>query len=320
MAIDFPRYLLAKQTVDDRALNKDVLRALIVHLAGHPRDADLVVTEIGGGIGTMLVRLLRWDILPPRVRYILLDVMPENIAYARDWLPCWAAAHGWQVAFDPQGVLSLENGVRTLECHLRCADLFDYVEQNPPQAHLLIAHAVLDLLPIPETLPKIARLLRPDGLAWLTLNFDGATIFQPELTWSDLQISSLPLSPFASPDSHIISLYHQTMRTRSGGDSEAGRHLLNHFVQSGIQILAAGASDWIVYPRGGSYPADEAYFLRCILHFFEESLGQHPALSPGLLHAWLEKRRAQVEAGQLVYIAHQMDFLVAFHSAPEHAT
>jgi Spermidine synthase len=321
MAIDFARYLLAKQTVDDRALNKDVLRALTVNLAGYPRDADLIVLEIGGGIGTMLVRLLRWNVLPPRVIYILLDVMPGNIAYARDWLPRWAAAHGWQVAFDPQGVLSLENGVQTLKCHLRCADLFDYVDQNPPQAHLLIAHAVLDLLPIPETMQKITRLLRPGGLAWLTLNFDGVTIFQPELTLSDLQLSGSVLPRPAPPDSYIISLYHQTMRARSGGgDSEAGRRLLCYFVQSGIKILAAGASDWVVYPQGGSYPADEAYFLQCILHFFEESLSRHPALNPSLLLAWLEKRRAQIDAGQLIYIAHQMDFLIAYHPAPEHVT
>jgi hypothetical protein len=64
-----------------------------------------------------------------------------------------------------------------------------------------------------------------------------------------------------------------------------------------------------VYPVNGAYPADEAYFLKFILHFFEESLGNHPELDPVVFADWLEKRRQQVELGELVYIAHQIDFL-----------
>jgi len=41
--------------VDDRALNKDVLRALKTHLPAQP----LRIIEVGAGIGTMAVRLLR---------------------------------------------------------------------------------------------------------------------------------------------------------------------------------------------------------------------------------------------------------------------
>ena len=59
----------------------------------------------------------------------------------------------------------------------------------------------------------------------------------------------------------------------------------------------------------GKYPADEAYFLRFILHFFEESLTGHPRLDADVFAIWLKERHAQIERGELVYIAHQMDFL-----------
>ena len=96
----------------------------------------------------------------------------------------------------------------------------------------------------------------------------------------------------------------------TGGDSRAGRHLFGHLRQAGADILAAGASDWVVHGANGAYPADEKYFLHFILHFFEESLTGRPALDAGAFANWLAARHAQIERGELVYIAHQMDFLV----------
>ncbi len=71
----------------------------------------------------------------------------------------------------------------------------------------------------------------------------------------------------------------------------------------------AGASDWVVYAQGEKYAADEEYFLHFILHFFEESLAGHAELDAAVFAQWLKKRRAQIERGELVYLAHQMDFL-----------
>ena len=175
------------------------------------------------------------------------------------------------------------------------ADVFDFIKQNPEPADLLIAHAFLDLLPMPESLPKLFSLTK--NLAWLTVNFDGVTSLEPVIN--------------PELDAQIERLYHETMDTRpSGGDSLSGRHLFGHLKQVGAQIEAAGSSDWVVYPVDGQYPADEAYFLQFILHFFEESLENHPELDKAAFANWLQKRREQVARGELVYIAHQMDFLV----------
>ncbi len=292
MEYSFPQYLLAKQSVDDRALNKDVLQALRLHLSPSP----LRVIELGAGIGTMLTRLLRWDILPPTATYILLDQMPENIAHAHQWLPLWAGQNGWQAQPTPQGI-HLQRGEQSVQVELIQADLFDYIPQKPQPAHLLIAHAVLDLLPMPQSLPPLLSLLQPGGLAWLTINFDGVTTLEPTL--------------HPELDSRIESLYHLSMDKRpSGGDSQSGRHLFGHLKQAKAPILAAGASDWVVYPYNGEYPAQEAYFLHFILHFFEESLTRHPSLDPHAFAHWLQERHAQIDRAELVYIAHQMDFLV----------
>jgi hypothetical protein len=289
MEYSFSRYLLSKQNVDDRALNKDVLSALKANLPAEP----LTITEVGGGIGTMLARLLRWDIIA-RANYTLVDEMEENIHFARAWLPEWAGENGLKTEEIGTNKLRIFDAQRELHVRLVQADMFDFIKQKPESAELLIAHAFLDLLPMPDSLPKLLSLTK--NLAWLTVNFDGVTSLEP-VTDPEL-------------DAKIERLYHESMDTRpSGGDSRSGRHLFGHLKQAGAEIVSAGASDWVVYPFDGQYPADEAYFLQFILHFFEESLGGHLELDAAVFADWLEKRRGQVERGELVYIAHQMDFL-----------
>ena len=276
--------------MDDRALNKDVLAALRDALPPEP----FAIIEVGGGVGSMAARLLRWDLVR-RARYTLVDEMPENIAFARAWLPEWAAENGLEAVETEAGGLRLYDGGRELRLALHEADMFDFIRGLPEPADLLIAHAVLDLLPMPESLPGLLSLSR--GLAWLTINFDGLTCFEPVF---DAQL-----------EAEIERLYHHSMDTRpGGGDSRSGRHLFAQLAGAGVQILSAGASDWVVHPVDGRYPAEEAYFLGCILAFFENTLGNHPELDPGYFAGWLERRREQVARGELVYIAHQMDFLV----------
>jgi hypothetical protein len=76
------------------------------------------------------------------------------------------------------------------------------------------------------------------------------------------------------------------------------------------EILAAGASDWVVFASGGKYSADEKYFLQFILYFFESSLKSCAELDAAAFAWWLERRLEQIEHGELVYIAHQLDILV----------
>jgi hypothetical protein len=93
---------------------------------------------------------------------------------------------------------------------------------------------------------------------------------------------------------------------RPAGESRAGRHLLQHLRTAGAPPLSAGASDWVVLPGpDGSYPDDEAYFLGTILQTVEDALAG-PAAPAGLA-GWLATRRRQLAAGELLYIAHQLD-------------
>jgi len=303
MEYSFPHYLLAKQTVDDRALNRQVYEAMVARLPSRP----LRIVEVGAGVGTMLARLLRWQALMD-ADYVAVDQVAENIAFALDWFPRWAEetlrAGRARFRVERSGTkrVNIWDDRHRVGATFVQADVFDFIRHTSEKADLLIAHAFLDLLPLPESLPGLFSLLKPGGLAWLTANFDGVTALEPAL---DPEL-----------DAKIERLYHASMDARpTGGDSRTGRHLFAHLGAVGAEILAAGASDWVVFPRNGGYPDDEAYFLQFILHFFESSLTGHPGLTPAAFTAWLAGRRRQAALGELVYIAHQTDFLVKVNPA-----
>jgi hypothetical protein len=292
MEYSFPHYLLAKQSVDDRALNRHVYDSLLASLP----HGDLRIIEVGAGIGTMLARLLGKG-LRGKMEYILVDEMAENISYASGWIMSWAAKKGMRAESLPGNCMRLSNGYQDVLIRLVQSDVFDFIRTTPSPADLLIAHAFLDLLPMPESLRALFKLVKADGLAWLTINFDGVSTLEPVI------------DPVL--DRTIEQLYHHSMDMRpTGGDSQAGRHLFRHLTGLGAPILAAGASDWVVHATDGKYPADEAYFLNFILHFYEDSLSGQSELDMGVFTAWLAARRDQIERGELVYIAHQIDFLV----------
>ena len=290
MTSGYARYLAAKTTVDDRALNRHVLaelRSLVP--ASAPR-----VLEVGAGLGTMAARLMDWGVVGAG-EYTLLDADRTLLDHSRRWLRDWAAARGLRTDLLPDGLQLGDLRVRLVH-----AELGSYLEtDHGAQADVLVANAVLDLVDVPAILPGLLRLLVPGGVYWFTINYDGESIF----------------APGHPRDDQVMQAYHRDMdeRVRYGrpaGESRTGRHLFHRLRAAGAPALAAGASDWVVSAGpDGNYPADEAEFLRSILRTIQDALGRRQDwVDPADLADWLAVRRRQVTTGELVYIAHQLDF------------
>ena len=170
MSYPYRRYLAAKKSVDDRALNRHVLAELRRLVPpGEPR-----ILEIGAGLGTMVARLLEWQVIGAG-EYTLLDVDGRLLDDSRAWLTAWARARGVPVEPLPDGVRLGELRVRLVE-----AELGDHLAAGRGEpADVLIANAFLDLVDVPAVLPGLFRLVAPGGAYWFTVTFDGESIFQP---------------------------------------------------------------------------------------------------------------------------------------------
>ncbi len=300
-APDFIRYLAAKKGLDDRSLNRHVWDTLAQALRDRPDSAPLRVLEVGCGIGTMVERLLDRGLLT-RAAYTGIDVDPGLVLAAAERLRGYAAARHVPLTVDSDGAMLFSTPGQNVRITLEAADLFDFLDREPGKSawDLLVAHAVLDLIDLAAALPPLLSRLSPGGLFYFTLNFDGATILEP------------PIDP--DLDTLIEALYHRTMDTRRdrgrpSGSSRTGRRLFGRLKEAGARLIAAGSSDWVVFPGPDGYPGDEAYFLHFIVDTIGRALHGHPELPDTRFQAWIDQRHRQIDAQELIYIAHQLDVM-----------
>lgn len=294
------RYLLAKRTVDDRALNREVFRALrsLWHRqAAHGQR----VLEIGAGAATMPTRLATWG-LTGQGEYVLLDADPQAPSMAQRWLEQWSRQTGWLWQPHARGG-RLQGPHSTLELRWIVQDLYTFLEAAQEATFDgIIAHAFLDLVHLPWVLPRLWRLLRPRGWAYFTLNYDGWTAF-------------LPQRPELK-ETRLLERYHASMDQRRhrgmpAGTAATGRALWHWALTTDqVEIVAAGPSDWAVWPHHGSYPHDEAFFLDFILDTIYQALNRDDQLDPEVVERWYHTRHQDRKRARLAYLAHQWDFLL----------
>lgn len=298
----FIRYLAAKRSIDDRALNRHVWDTVWSHVGSGDPGSPLRILEIGAGIGTMIERILEWT----RVRaasYTALDSQAGLLTEARLRLGAWAAGRGWQAEVERDHRIVLQGDRRSLVVEFLEMEVTRALEGGALEGawDLILAHAVLDLVDLGSTVAPLVARTAPGGILHFTLNFDGGTTFAP------------PLDP--DLEARLERAYHATMDARRvggrpTGGSRTGRLLFAALTTAGAEILASGSSDWVVFPREGSYTEDESTFLTAILDGMEGALRGRAEISAGELEAWIAARRGHLAHGQLTFVAHQLDFAV----------
>jgi len=298
-----PHYLAAKKSIDDRALNRYVWTALCQALPQTTGAEPANILEIGAGIGTMLARMVDWGLLTCPATYLATDCDIGHLRLARHSLGAWADERGYTLHWPEQhrGLLRTAQAEIALVFEAVRAEEMARRTQSRGTFHLVIAHAVLDLLDLPVMLPGILTQLTGNGLAYCTCNFDGATHFLPEYPGEDEQ--------------EILRRYHASMEARLTGASRTGRRLLSLLQSPGFELLAAGSSDWVIHPRHETYSEDEVVFLHALIATVEQELAGKSGPAPPGLAAWAHTRHQQVEAGALTFLARNLDLLARRRSS-----
>ena len=290
-------YLAAKKAIDDRALNRhvwDTLRQALPQATGR---APVNIIEIGAGIGTMLARVVDWGLLTGPATYVITDCAEDHLRDGRQYLSTWAAQRGHDLSWQDHrcGRLCTASADVSLVVVVASAQTIADGSDTLGRFHLLIAHALLDLVDFPVLLPKLLMRLENNGLAYLTCNFDGDTLFLPEYPGVE--------------EKEILRRYHASMEARVSGASTSGRRLLTFLQRPGVALLAAGSSDWLIHPRDGRYTIDEAFFLNALIATVKRELVDKNGPPLSGLSAWAGIRHRQVEAGELTFLARHLDLL-----------
>ena len=293
--LHYSRYLRAKATVDKRALNPTVRNAFVDALNAMPSSRPLRVIELGAGTGNNVFDLLA-KLAHPEIVYYAIDISHEHLFVFQKNVIQWAEHNQFEVeSSEPLRVIT---DATTFEFHSVEADIIDFLEAwQSNSCEAIIAQAVLDLFDYQELMPLLLDHLVEGGCLYCPITFDGMTTFIPAFE--------------SGTDELIEKVYHNSMgydgeRARS----QTGRNLLAYFLLKGIEVEAVGSSDWIVIPDcNRSYTADEKHFLDTILSCVEHELSKSNQINNKLARRWVTFRRNQLNNGQLIYLAHQLDLL-----------
>jgi hypothetical protein len=297
---DFERYLAAKATVDDRALDRRVLARFRTDICARstPR-----VLEAGAGTAAFCRRLLAWDDVPD-CTYVAVDSDVDLLATARDRVVETARDAGFSASvvdptatdFGPADDRSDATTVATLQLRgparvdvsLVAGDAVAVAAAGPWD--VLVGQAFVDLLDAGDVGRLVAGVV-DGGAVYFPITFDGGTTFIPE----------------HPADDDVLSAYHATMHDDDDGrlGSTAGRRLLALLPDFDVSLAAVGGADWVVAPPDGDYPADEAYFLETLLATVADAVrGRVP---DGTVDAWFAARREALAAGRLGFVARNLD-------------
>ena len=297
-ASGYARYLEAKRTVDERAINQHVWRRFIEQLNATKNDHTLRILEIGAGTGSTFLKVLD-NLSHQDIIYRVVDLEGEHIDALFYKLKRWAEYEGGDIKEDAEGVVVNMPG-RSIEVRASVCDIVHFL-QSRTVSHLydvVIGQAILDLFDIRNLLSLLSKALRDGGLYYFSINFDGVTAFLPEYN--------------NEVDSLVEKIYHDSMKGERRDGSQSGRRVLVELMRLGAKIIQAGSSDWIVHPsENGGYIEDEEYFLIEILNFVKKELDASLDIESHAAEQWFTHRKKQVENGGLVFIAHQLDVLAS---------
>lgn len=302
MSLDYPRYLKAKESVFERALNKRVFASFLDRLEERSFEDPIRILELGGGIGSTVQRLFdRWT--PRHVIYEIVDQSPENLSAARRHLNDYFQSRTFARSNRTRDRWVVETPKEQIDLRFKLKDAFEALESTNAQYDVVIAQAFLDLVNIDALLDALTPVMRSGALGYFPMHVNGHTSFTPS----------------ANPelDARIERIYHQSMDNREtprgpAGGSRTGQQLIHALRHVDANVLGAGGSDWIVRAdENGRYPADEAHFMRCMLGFFKDEMTKHD-LGRNKVEGWMDARQRQLEAGSLVLVAHHLDVLAQF--------
>jgi hypothetical protein len=287
-------YLAAKKYIDDAALNSHVLRSLRRVLPAGRSGEPLQVLEVGGGIGTMLVRLLEREAFAGPIIYHLTDNDATHLQAAGKYLSGWAERQGLTLSWSAEQCFRVLTAKADITVVLEELDLHNIEEHVSLRGvyDLVLAHGVLDLFDFSLVLPPLFRCLKGSGCIYFTCNFDGETVFLPE----------------HPADRQIVRYYHESMEKRIPGANRTGRRLLSYLHDQQWEILSAGNSDWVIHPSSRDYSEAQKVFLLAIIDMVEQALAEQVNKIPGLL-IWIRQRRQQIEEGSLFFLAKHLDIL-----------
>ena len=176
---DHAAYLDAKRALDDRSLSREVLDRFAAELPPEPE-----ILEVGAGTGTMVERLVDWDVIEGG-RWTAVDAHEDALTAGEE---------------------RIGGAVGNVDVEFRVADAFEFASEAAAAGERFDAVVGCAFFDVVDTGPAVAALADVAPVAYAPITYDGETRFAPP-----------------DPDDEaVLDSYHRHMREfRPGGPDGA---------------------------------------------------------------------------------------------------
>lgn len=294
--LPFRDYLDIKFDLDGRSLNRDVQAAFNKELMAR---REWSILDVGAGNGANLRRLINLH-FPGILKVTAVDIDPELLEQAHRQLSLTLALKGFDLKTD-QNLIQARRKKERIRIEFLETDLKQYTPKIGKHFDVILAHAVLDLLPARKMIRRMSRWLKPGGMLYSTLNYDGGTWLFPAYRDESLE-------------EKILKIYDDSMEQRTMwglpiAGAHSGRRLHAECLKAGLDMISLGSSDWNLVPHYGSYRGLEKFCLEYLLGLIHKEAVASKQFSPVKLADWYKDRRLALASARLGLVCHQLDLL-----------
>jgi len=300
-----------KPVLDRKAYNPEVTSELAVQLQGK---GHLNILDCCAGTGQDIIRMVEEELIYDAT-ISAFDIREELVEEMQSTLENYGNKSGLTVISEfgpsPEFNFRLQGFNRDITVHGFVENLYDL--SGDEEFDLIMGQAAVEHTNQDLSLPLIVSKLKPRGLLYLPLNYDSWFNFSPSEN-PELDTRVLALFNDLLDNQMFEGLDGKPLRC---GDAYCGRNLPHRFKQHGLEVLAYGASDWVITPFQQS--EEEISFMTYVLEgldqtFSEEGgmadiLRRRNGLSRLAINNWYQEKKRHLQDRSIGFTAVQKDIL-----------
>lgn len=298
MTIPFRDYLDIKSALDGHSLNAQVYSAFLEALRGRER---LDCLDIGVGTGASLWRLLNANLSADlNVTAVGRDAELLGLAFRRTLV--LLRARGYAVETPGDTDLRAQRGACRVAIDFVAADLRDLDPGGEAgRFDAVIAQQALELLPLAGVAGRVGHWLKPRGMFYAPLNYDGGTSLFPG--YQEREVEERILAAYDA------AVERRQVWDREGGGVRAGQRLYEALADRGFEPVAYGSSDWSLTPVRRAYRDREQLCLVELLKAIRDEAAGADGLAGETVGGWYVDRLRDIGRGRLGLVVHRLDVL-----------
>ncbi len=300
-----------KREMDDESLNKKVLDVLSKYKNRFKR-----VLDIGTGSGVQIRRNIESGLLKDNAEIIGMDINREGLINSIDSFRRWAKKKHYNLIYEKSRFIhkfKIIKGTNKYFVELREDSVYDLIKNKRELGSFdfISGLSLFEHTKMETALKNIYAIMKKGGLLYLPINYDLHTVFGP--TKKDKIEKELALMRLFN----YVAIDSQFKGGVNFGNSQCGSLLPQLCKNANLEILAYGASEWVIPPNKAiKWTSNKKHILDFFVNIFykifketDKEIMEKFYISSTDIEKWYKLRKNQFKNGTLYFSCMNKDIL-----------